>query len=166
MTTESVAIYFGLGTNLGDRQNNLNRALDLISQRLRIGAVSSVYETEPVGKVNQPLFLNQVVQAFTRLSPQDTLAIARGIENKLGRTGGSGEARPIDIDVLFYGDMVVETPELVIPHPRLAERAFVLVPLAEIAPGLVHPVLRETVRDLLRAITEVQGVLKLEDGGS
>lgn len=166
MTTESVAVYFGLGTNLGDRQNNLNRALDLISQRLRIGVRSSVYETEPVGKVNQPLFLNQVVQAFTRLSPQDILAIARGIENKLGRTGGSGEPRPIDIDILFYGDTVVETPELVIPHPRLAERAFVLVPLAEIAPGLVHPVLGETVRDLLRAITEVQGVLKLGDGGS
>ena len=166
MTTESVAVYFGLGTNLGDRQDNLKRALALISQRLRIGATSSVYETEPVGKVNQPLFLNQVVQAFTRLSPPDILALAKGIETKLGRTGGSGEPRPIDIDILLYGDMVMDTPDLIIPHPRLAERAFVLVPLVEIAPGLVHPVLGEPVRDLLRAITEVQGVLKLEDGGS
>ncbi|MFA5317361.1 MAG: 2-amino-4-hydroxy-6-hydroxymethyldihydropteridine diphosphokinase [Dehalococcoidales bacterium] len=164
MANETNTVYLGLGTNLGDRESNINRALDMMSQRLRLGAVSSVYETEPEGKVNQPHFLNQVIQAFTRLSPQDLLALAKGIELKLGRTGGSGEPRPIDIDILFYGDLVMDTPELIIPHSRLAERAFALVPLAEIAPGLMHPVLGKTIRDLLQAITEVQGVLKLDNG--
>jgi len=149
---------------LGDRQANLDKALEFLSQRLRMGKVSSIYDTEPVGDADQPRFLNLVCQAYTRLEPMGLLALAKGIENKLGRTFGKSNApRPIDIDILFYGDLVIETPELVIPHPRLTERAFVLVPLDEIAPDLVHPVSGKTVKELVGAVTEVQGVLKWEN---
>jgi len=164
MGTEPVTIYLGLGANMGNRQDNLDRALDLLSQRLRIGKVSSIYDTEPIGNVNQPHFLNLTCQAYTRLAPKELLTLAKGIELKLGRALGKSNApRPIDIDILFYGDLVMETPELVIPHPRLTERAFVLVPLAEIAPGLVHPVSGKTVKDLKGALTEVQSVFKWEN---
>ncbi|MFH0942495.1 MAG: 2-amino-4-hydroxy-6-hydroxymethyldihydropteridine diphosphokinase [Chloroflexota bacterium] len=166
LNSEIATVYLGLGTNLGDRESNLSRAVDFLSQRLRLGVVSSVYETEPEGKVNQPRFLNQVVQAFTRLSPKDLLVVAKNIELKLGRTGGSGEPRTIDIDLLLFGDQVMDTPELIIPHKRLAERAFVLVPLAELAPGLVHPVLKKTVKELLGAAGGVGGVSKLKTGGA
>ena len=164
METELVTVYLGLGSNMGNRQDNLDRALDLLSQRLRTGKVSSIYDTEPIGNVNQPRFLNLVCQVYTRLAPRELLTLARGIELKLGRVLGKSNApRPIDIDILFYGDLVIETPELVIPHPRLTERAFVLVPLDEIAPDLVHPVSGKTVKELMSAVTEVQGVLKWEN---
>ena len=163
MTTGSVTVYLGLGSNMGDRQRNLDRALDLLSQRLRVTRVSSAYDTEPVGNVNQPRFLNLVCQVYTRLAPQALLALAKGIECKLGRTSGTQQPRPIDIDILFYGDLVLDTPELVIPHPRLANRAFVLVPLAEIAPDLIHPVYRKTIKELLARSTETQGVLKWQN---
>jgi 2-amino-4-hydroxy-6-hydroxymethyldihydropteridine diphosphokinase len=160
---EPVVVYLGLGSNMGNRQDNLDRALDLLSQRLRVGKVSSVYDTEPVGNTNQPRFLNLVCQVYTMLAPKELLTLAKGIESKLGRVVGKSNApRPIDIDILFYGDQVIETPELVIPHPRLAERAFVLVPLAEIAPDLQHPVIGKTVKELLQGITEKQGVFKFE----
>ncbi len=164
METEPVTVYLGLGSNMGNRQDNLDRALDLLSQRLRIGKVSSIYDTEPIGNVNQPHFLNLACQVYTRLAPRELLTLAKGIELKLGRALGKSNApRPIDIDILFYGDLVVETPELVIPHSRLTERAFVLVPLDEIVPELVHPVSGKTVKELMSAVTEVQGVLKWEN---
>ena len=164
METKPVTVYLGLGSNMGNRRDNLDRALDLLSQRLQVEKVSSVYDTEPVGNVNQPRFLNLVCQGYTRLAPMELLTLAKGIELKLGRVAGKSNApRPIDIDILFYGDLVMETPELVIPHPRLSERAFVLIPLAEIAPDLVHPVSSQTVKELMKAVTEVQGVFKLEN---
>ena len=164
MSFESVTVYLGLGSNMGNRQGNLDKALDLLSQRLPVEQVSSIYDTEPVGNINQPHFLNLACQVYTRLAPKKLLTLVKGIELKLGRAPRTSNApRPIDIDILFYGDQVIETPDLVIPHPRLTERAFVLVPLAEIAPDLVHPVSGKTARELLQGVTERQGVLKWEN---
>lgn len=160
--TEATTVYLGLGSNLGDRQENLDRALEFLAQRLRLGKVSPVYDTEPLGDTDQPHFLNMVCQVLTFLEPAALLSLAKGIERKLGRTGKSGAPRPIDIDILLYGDRIIETPDLVIPHPKMSDRAFALVPLAEIAPDAVHPVSGKTVKQLLAEMTEKQGVFKLE----
>jgi 2-amino-4-hydroxy-6-hydroxymethyldihydropteridine diphosphokinase len=149
---------------MGNRQDNLGRALDLLSQRLRVGKVSSIYDTEPIGNVNQPRFLNLACQAYTKLDPVGLLVLAKGIELKLGRAiNKRNTPRPIDIDILFYGDLFIETPDLVIPHTKIIERAFVLIPMMEIAPELVHPIRKKPVKELAKALTEVQGVLKLEN---
>ena len=160
--TEAVEAYLGLGSNMGERLNNLEMALDFLSERLRIDKVSATYETDPVGNTEQPRFLNLVCQVFTRLTPEGLLALAKGIECKLGRKGKSGAPRPIDIDILLYGERIIKTPELVIPHPQMTARRFVLVPLAEIAPEVIHPVSRKTASELLRDIKEEQGVFPLE----
>ncbi len=160
--TDVVRVYLGLGSNLGNREDNLDMALKLLAQRMKVGRVSSIYDTEPMGNTDQPRFLNIACEVSTRLSPEGLLALAKGIEVKMGRRGKSGEPRTIDIDILLYGDIVIDTPDLVIPHPRMAERSFVMVPLAEIAPELVHPVSWEKIKDMRDAIKEKQGVLKWE----
>ena len=160
LATELVTVYLALGSNMGDRQRNIDRALDFLSQRLRLGRVSATYETDPVGNTDQPRFLNLVCQVFTRLAPEALLALAKGIESKMGRTSKSGDPRPIDIDILFYGEQVMETPELVIPHPRIAERAFVLIPLVEIAPDLQHPLNGKAIKEILHGLREVLGVFR------
>lgn len=163
MTTEQVKVYLGLGSNVGDRQDNLKRALDLLSQRLRTTRCSSTYETDPLGNANQPRFLNMVCEAFTGLSPQGLLVLLKGIESKLGRVPGKANApRPMDIDILLYGNQVVKLPDLTIPHPRMLERAFVLVPFAEIAPDAVHPVIGKTIKEIQEGMKETQGVFKFE----
>jgi 2-amino-4-hydroxy-6-hydroxymethyldihydropteridine diphosphokinase len=157
---ETVTVYLSLGANLGNRQANLDQALKLISERMRIGKVSSIYDTEPVGLVNQPRFLNLACEVFTRLTPEGLLTLLKGIEQKMGRYSRSGEPRIIDIDIVLFGDKVINTPDLVIPHPKMHERSFVLIPLAEIAPDFVHPVLKKKIKELDKAVTEVQGVMK------
>ena len=161
--SEAITVYLSLGSNMGDRQENLDKGLDFLSRRLRVGKISAIYDTEPVGNVEQSRFLNLVCQAYTRLAPTALLALAKGIESKLGRTGKSNAPRPIDIDILLYDEQVIETPELIIPHPGMTERAFVLIPLAEIAPDLVHPVNGKKIKELAEKVKEKQGVFKWEN---
>lgn len=156
-----VTIYLALGSNLGDRVGNLKSAVERLSQKVNMKKVSSVYETEPVYYKEQPLYLNAVLSAVTELEPSELLHFVKGIESDLGRQPSFRNApRLIDVDILFYGSKVVQTEELTIPHPRIAERAFVLVPLAEIAPKLVHPVTHNKVSRLLAEVEGVDGVKK------
>jgi GTP cyclohydrolase IV len=152
-------VYLGLGANLGNRITNLSRAIQSIADQATIGPVSSVYETEPVGYTEQPLFLNAVISISTDISPEQLLQSIKVIEHSMGRTPDFRNApRPVDIDILFYADRVLHSEQLTVPHPRLIERAFVLVPLAEIAPGLRHPENGKTMQELLEDLGTIKGV--------
>ena len=156
---ELAIVYLGLGSNLGDRKQNLKQALELLSSEFEINKLSSLYETEPIGYTEQPLFLNAVCSGFTKLSPQRLLHLIKDVEHQLGRKSSFPNApRPIDVDILFYNAEVIKTKELTIPHPRLSERVFALVPLAEISPDLVHPESGKTVLQLLDNLKPVKGV--------
>lgn len=146
-------VYLSLGTNVGQRRQNLTRALAGLGEVLMLTAVSPIYQTPPWGLADQPDFLNLCLEATTSLSPLDLLHFTRQLEKDLGRqkTVRWGP-RLIDIDILFYDDHISHSEKLTIPHPRIAERAFVLVPLADIAPDLVHPETGRTVREMVTAV--------------
>lgn len=147
-----VTSWLGLGTNMGSREENLALALAALREVGTIEAVSSVYESEPVGYREQPDFWNVVVRVRTALPPEALLAAMQEIEHRLGRRRSFPNApRPIDIDLLLYGSEVHESERLIIPHPRLTERAFVLRPLLELDPELRHPVTGERLHDYLAA---------------
>lgn len=159
MKRDPVTVYLGLGSNLGDRERNLARALDLLARSVTIEMTSSLYVTEPVGYPDQPPFLNAVCRGRTSLGPHELLNLAKRTEAALGRKPGPRNGpRPIDIDILFYDDSVINLPHLAIPHPGLPDRAFVLVPLAEIAPDLVHPANGRTVGEMAERVRERHGV--------
>jgi 2-amino-4-hydroxy-6-hydroxymethyldihydropteridine diphosphokinase len=149
-------IYLSLGSNLGDRAANLQRAIAALPEAgVRVLRGSTLYETEPLDVLEQPWFLNCVVEAETSLAPRPLLEHLQAIERGLGSSKPVRRGpRIVDLDILFYGSEVIHEPGLEIPHPRLAQRRFVLVPLVELAPDLPHPVLRNTSVELLRATTD------------
>jgi 2-amino-4-hydroxy-6-hydroxymethyldihydropteridine diphosphokinase len=143
-------VYLSLGSNLGDRARNLEAAIERLCSIGEVAAVSSFYETEPVGNLHQPWFLNCAVRLRTEKMPRQLLAAVMAIEQALGRKRSVAKgARTIDIDILLFGRFVVDVPSLTIPHPAMHERRFVLEPLAEIAATVRHPVFRRTIHELL-----------------
>lgn len=155
------AVYFSIGTNLGDRFANLQRALNLLQAHMNITAISPVFATEPWGETDQPQFLNMCAAAVTDMRPHEVLETVKAIESEMGRapTRHWGP-RLIDIDLIFFNHEIVREPDLTVPHPLLAERAFVLAPLANIIPDFVHPETGKTVQEMLDDVDQ-SGVERL-----
>ncbi len=154
--------YIGMGANLGDRLATLNQAVERLRDLGQVRSVSAIYETDPVGFTDQPAFLNAAVCLETRLVSADLMANLLRTECDLGRVRTFPNApRTIDLDLLLVDDVIVETADVMVPHPRLHERSFVLVPLADIAPDVVHPILDISVSGLLKRLGPVIGVRQI-----
>jgi 2-amino-4-hydroxy-6-hydroxymethyldihydropteridine diphosphokinase len=152
-------VYIALGTNLGDRLANLRHARQALQPQTCILACSAVYETPPWGYLDQPKFLNQVVKTETDLEPLDLLRLLKRLEVEMGRQPSLRNGpRVIDLDLLFYDDLQLVLPELTIPHPNMAGRAFVLLPMCDLAPDLCHPQHNQTMREMLAEcdLSEIQ----------
>ncbi len=166
MRASSVTVYLGLGANLGDREGNIRRAIEFMQPEVAVNRVSSLYETTPVGLTAQPDFLNIACCGQTVLTPEALLAFCKGIEASLGRLPSFPNApRLIDIDILIFEDTVIDQTGLRVPHPRMTDRAFVMVPLVEIASTLRHPVLSRTMAELL-ADLDTDGVRTYHGDGA
>ena len=161
----SIIAYIGIGSNVGDKKTNCLKGIELLAEAGRVVSVSSLYYTEPVGFKEQEDFINAVAAVETDCSPAELLSRCRSIEDRLGRTRTvRWGPRTIDLDILLYGDLVVNEPDLVIPHPLMATRKFVLAPLAEIVPAAVHPVLNKTAAQLLHELRNSHTVIKCKPG--
>jgi 2-amino-4-hydroxy-6-hydroxymethyldihydropteridine diphosphokinase len=146
--------YLGIGSNLGNRVENCERAIGLLEKGgIKVSNRSSRIETDPWGVEDQPKFINMAIEIKTSLQPHDLLAVLKKIEDKVGRkTTSRWGPREIDLDILLYNETVLETEDLIIPHPGIEKREFVLKPLADIAPDLVHPVLKKSISELLSSL--------------
>ncbi len=155
-------VYLSLGSNVGDREDHLRGAITRLESIARVISVSSFYETEPMEVTNQPWFLNCAVKAETTKVPKQFMAAVLEMEREMGRLRTMKKGpRTIDIDILLFGDAVVDSPEVTIPHPAMHERRFVLEPLVEIAPEARHPVFKKTVSEMLDALPGGQTVRKV-----
>lgn len=155
-------IYIALGTNIGDRRKNLQTAIKQLPASIKVLRTSSVYETPPWGYTDQRSFYNMVLEAETSLQPKALLASLKDIEARMGREASFRNApRVIDLDILFIDDKVLQSGSLSIPHPRMAGRGFVLVPLTELAPDLIHPKFGISVAEML-AQADTEGIKKLD----
>jgi 2-amino-4-hydroxy-6-hydroxymethyldihydropteridine diphosphokinase len=160
-----VIAYIGIGSNVGDREVNCRKAIELLAESGKVVSVSSLYRTEPVGYHEQEDFINAVAKVETDRTPAELLTVCRAIEDRLGRKRGlRWGPRTADLDILLYGNQVVNQPGLAIPHPRMAVRKFVLTPLVEIAPDAINPQLQRTATQLLDELNDRHIVMKCIQG--